>query len=356
MSQIILFGSVGQGGANRFSDVTAVQRRLNQLLAAPRTPLNVDGIAGPKTLRLIRDFQKCVVRMPRPDGCIEPNGHTARALNDPASSQAWKQMPIPQDQVMAATPEAPGASNPRNEREAVQAAIDHIRSSTYLPPGLDPIVRKLLSDVWGAHHGGTTGIAPSGLSEKALKQWLKQSKTVIEVASAAFSIASMNTAFWTSDSIAGFISPVLERCAFEEPLARMENRGNCVYAAIAMAYLFTSWSGKGWKPVSCSTFLRHNDKKAKEERLDPAELDRHWQAAQEFAADAIESYCEEAASRCGYSAADARTAMRTVLSTIDEARMARSVLLILSRRFKQRGDTALAEQLEAYSREVVFPH
>jgi peptidoglycan hydrolase-like protein with peptidoglycan-binding domain len=91
-SSIAIRASVGRGGRNESADVMAIQKRLNDLMNAPRVKLAVDGRCGPKTESMIADFQKGVLGTPHPDGKVDPNGGTIRALNDGASEGKWARM------------------------------------------------------------------------------------------------------------------------------------------------------------------------------------------------------------------------------------------------------------------------
>ena len=91
-SSIGVRASVGRGGRNDTTDVSAVQKRLNELMHAPRVKLVVDGRCGPKTEAMIADFQKGVLGTAHPDAKVDPNGATIRALNDGASEGKWARM------------------------------------------------------------------------------------------------------------------------------------------------------------------------------------------------------------------------------------------------------------------------
>lgn len=91
-SSIGIQASVGKNGKNNTVDVITVQTRLNELMRYPRKKLTEDGKAGSKTIGMIRDFQKCVLNYRRPDGRVDANGKSHRALNDPASESKWAQM------------------------------------------------------------------------------------------------------------------------------------------------------------------------------------------------------------------------------------------------------------------------
>mgnify|MGYP001265122428 CR=1 FL=1 len=71
--------SVGADGVNMKSDVRIVQAALNQALK-PDKPLVVDGLIGPATISVIDAFQRGAVGLNRPDGRVDPNGRTLRAL------------------------------------------------------------------------------------------------------------------------------------------------------------------------------------------------------------------------------------------------------------------------------------
>lgn len=72
-------GSVGEKGRNIQRDVRCVQELLNVWLEKQvRTLLRVDGIAGPKTIAAIKDFQRFNNFFV--DGRIDPDAHTIQAL------------------------------------------------------------------------------------------------------------------------------------------------------------------------------------------------------------------------------------------------------------------------------------
>ena len=84
-----LTGSVGQGGRNLGTDVTAVQ---NLLKTKGADPGRADGACGAKTIAAIRKFQSGF--MAQPDGLISPNGPTwARLSGGGAGAPA---APVPQ--------------------------------------------------------------------------------------------------------------------------------------------------------------------------------------------------------------------------------------------------------------------
>ncbi len=72
-----LSGSVGNGGANAGADVLCVQKLLNQRTGAGLTE---DGKCGAKTINAIAKFQQSQLQMAKPDGRIDPNGKTWKAL------------------------------------------------------------------------------------------------------------------------------------------------------------------------------------------------------------------------------------------------------------------------------------
>lgn len=77
-----LGGSVGAGGINRPSDVAVVQRLLNR--HAQRlgfTALPVNGVLDPLTAEGIRRFQRQLMNLRVPDGRVDPQGKTIRALD-----------------------------------------------------------------------------------------------------------------------------------------------------------------------------------------------------------------------------------------------------------------------------------
>jgi len=81
--------AVGRGGKNLEEDVQAVQVALNRRADAG---LPVDGRCGPATIEAIMEFQRALGQS-RPDGRVDPNRGTARALA--ASGKVGKPPPPP---------------------------------------------------------------------------------------------------------------------------------------------------------------------------------------------------------------------------------------------------------------------
>lgn len=76
--------SVGRSGRNTRRDTEIVQTLLNNHLTSigRKHPLAEDGRAGDKTINAIVRFQQRVVGTHQPDGRVDPNGRTIRALNE----------------------------------------------------------------------------------------------------------------------------------------------------------------------------------------------------------------------------------------------------------------------------------
>ena len=72
--------SVGHGGMNLQSDVATVQTLLNRHRIFTQPLLMVDRVAGGLTIVAIQEFQTRVVKMPKPDGRVDPHGATAEFL------------------------------------------------------------------------------------------------------------------------------------------------------------------------------------------------------------------------------------------------------------------------------------
>jgi peptidoglycan hydrolase-like protein with peptidoglycan-binding domain len=93
MMQLVLIGSVGEGGDNKPPDVSTVQVRLKELGYAFVGPS--DGIIGPKTIHAIRLFQsvKDGSQTLAGDGRIDNAGDTHKWL---AADNAprWQRMPL----------------------------------------------------------------------------------------------------------------------------------------------------------------------------------------------------------------------------------------------------------------------
>lgn len=93
---VAISASVGEGGANKKDDVSAIQYCLDQVPpidGGPGTPLKIDGLCGPKTLKAIRDFQQKHFGWAGCDGRIDPGKQTIKKLNE--KRQRWIQPYLP---------------------------------------------------------------------------------------------------------------------------------------------------------------------------------------------------------------------------------------------------------------------
>ncbi len=83
-----IVASVGRKGKNFKSDTILVQELLNRATRPPFRLLKVDGIAQFHTISAIERFQKEILKFKNPDGLIEVDGKTWRALSQYRSSAA----------------------------------------------------------------------------------------------------------------------------------------------------------------------------------------------------------------------------------------------------------------------------
>lgn len=74
--------SVGNKGINTKSDVVTIQKLLNKKIASlkPLLPLAIDGVCGPLTIGLIKEYQRRTLGHKWPDGRVDPSGKTLSSL------------------------------------------------------------------------------------------------------------------------------------------------------------------------------------------------------------------------------------------------------------------------------------
>jgi hypothetical protein len=117
---------VGQGGANQDHDVRVVQFLLNR--AIPRiypdraglqvdqesqlgsiavTALPINGRISPETITVIKDFQRLIVRLPHPDGRIDPGKRSIQELLANFQQEGGAVPLSLKEAYLAATPRSP---------------------------------------------------------------------------------------------------------------------------------------------------------------------------------------------------------------------------------------------------------
>lgn len=85
--------SAGHGGMNLQKDVETVQTLLNRHRTPAQPLLTVDRVAGGLTIAAIREFQTRVVKMPKPDGRIDPKASPPNTSTLPPSGSLSRTPP-----------------------------------------------------------------------------------------------------------------------------------------------------------------------------------------------------------------------------------------------------------------------
>ena len=86
---------VGRGAINQATDVSLVQLLLTLASRGTGEELAVDGHAGQRTISAIEDFQRRVLHRTDPDGCVDPDGATMRALLAAADAAITQRTTLP---------------------------------------------------------------------------------------------------------------------------------------------------------------------------------------------------------------------------------------------------------------------
>ena len=76
-----LTASVGRAGINHPNDVRTIQALLNKNRPLGQSLIAVNGLMNAETIAAIEEFQKRVVKLDTPDGRVDPDGKTLKALD-----------------------------------------------------------------------------------------------------------------------------------------------------------------------------------------------------------------------------------------------------------------------------------
>jgi hypothetical protein len=134
--------SVGRGATNRREDVITVQTLINRHIQsiAPTPALSVNGFVDSRTIAAIESFQRSVVRIPRPDGRVDPNGRTLAALNSAAGNalpgvQRFQYVTGPQEPLADIARPYIGATEANGNRMGNDPRMRQIFEADGLAPG-----------------------------------------------------------------------------------------------------------------------------------------------------------------------------------------------------------------------------
>src|SRR5215475_11725970 len=98
-----LSGSVGKNGVNQKADVLLVQQLINDHLPVGLAPLLLNGVCDDATIAAITEFQRRILHFNFPDGRVDPDGRTFRALTGAtAAPKPHPGSPVPEDVIAAA--------------------------------------------------------------------------------------------------------------------------------------------------------------------------------------------------------------------------------------------------------------
>lgn len=141
-SDLSISGTVGQRGQNKKSDVTLVQRMLNQSIQPQLKALIVDGIAGRNTVSAIEWFQANKMGLSKPDGRVDPNGQTFAALAKPST------------QGTSRTPDSPALPKAGSDPVAIDVQVAEKL--------IDTASKLTIGGIWGEVKSGETWLATDG--------------------------------------------------------------------------------------------------------------------------------------------------------------------------------------------------
>lgn len=184
---------VGRKATNRRADVIRIQQLLN--LNADKCGLTQclaeTGFVSDVMIQAIETFQSSVVRLPRPDGKVDPGGRTLRRLEEAeraASEQAAPWLEIARNEIGVKEIPGTGKNNPR--------ILQYIDTFAYLKDIVDAKIdpNKKLSDMdetpwcacfvnWCLIQSGK----PRGPSARAI-DWLRYGKALDEPAPGAITV------------------------------------------------------------------------------------------------------------------------------------------------------------------------
>ena len=81
---VCISSAVGRNAVNHRDDAKTVQILLNLNIdkLIPLRPLAEDGLIGTHTIGAIEEFQRRIVRIAKPDGCVDPGGTALQRLRE----------------------------------------------------------------------------------------------------------------------------------------------------------------------------------------------------------------------------------------------------------------------------------
>jgi len=252
-SSIGITGSVGSGGGNDPGDVSTVQIRLNELMNPPRKLLVEDGISGPLTRGMIRDFQRGVVGFRWPDGRVDTDGKTIRALNDPASEGIWGRFtPAPKPAPKgggggATTPKKPSGGG-GGGTSIVDQLVETLAGTVAMTLAEKQILETMAEVLADEFTGANTPAGPGGLlSEAQLAKAKLSLKVMFKIGQVSLHVANGATAgataagFATASAAASALGVVMLTVGLVYALLKALGTGQRVYGCVACAYRMTFW-------------------------------------------------------------------------------------------------------------------
>lgn len=366
-SSIAIFNSVGLGGDNVKFEVETVQQRLNELMSAPRVPLDIDGATGSKTIKMIRDFQKSVCKFKNPDGRVDITGKTILALNDPASEGIWAKMSIPpaKDPVQQSVDKKTGEIDeenpyPSTPKQAVKVAVGRIAAEQVMTNQQKVILERLLFDLFKAQSGGFTVIGPGGMTKQQFDEWIDTAKKVFNVTRAALTILGpevLPVALVAFNGVLSMALPFVMFAGFVGLLSKAMSSDERIYKAISIAYTMVHWAedtAVKVRPQSCKIFLTRMQNNTNFTEYDRRELRRAWSEGQTAVMLGTHKTVSRIAGSTPHSYYEVDKILRKILGAADQTRLARFILRGLADKFEKKGDWNVANSIRLHAEERVY--
>lgn len=357
-SSISISSSVGRRGKNAKNDVETVQTRLNELMNSPRISLEVDGLIGPKTIGMIRDFQKSVCGFRWPDGLVDPAAKTIIALNDPASEGIWGRMSIPSGGGGGSGGGSGGGGGggsgdtPASGVDAVEAALEALAAATVMSVAEKNTMREILTELWKIKRGTYAVYGATDISEEDLDDFIEISKWTFQISRVVIVSAAgpLLPALGSAAVVLSALGVVLLTYGMVKALLHALSANQRVYGFISTSYAMVFWAHQRRLPDRSLKALERMKADGMDVVRQWPDLDAAWREGKRQGNEAMQRGVAAVAAKAGLTQSQVTKVLKLILSTRSEDQLCRQFLSQLATQCEANGEPYVGIALEGMSK------
>lgn len=356
MSYITISASVGQGGANRSSDVLAIQVMLNHFIRnhwlGGHKKLAEDGFWGPKTRGALKDFMAISGVLDEfSTGVAKPKGSTISFMNKTAGNFSG---PV-------GGSSSPKPAKQRTGQDLVDEVIEKLKSDGGLSKEGERLWRRNVAAMLKSNFG-TSDLKSTIDSISNVHNFVdlvldgaalwRASGSYVGVGAGISRLAGASSAVGT---VLGFIGPFLQFYGFIKALDHIALHGARVNKGVGMAFGVTQFIFNDRCPEYSKDVVREWRKEEDYLKSDWPDMAKAWREGVFLGLRGMRIGVKREGEKAGMGYGHAQDVARGILRPHGKTTLTRAALVPIAQRYEKAGQVNEASKLFDWAGRITYP-